>query len=472
MDEEENTIFRRLSPEEIKYLHPFPLIQEDAEPNESIEIGDYEYKQILLKNNQILVEIISTTSFVNYIECPVNEYIILDINIAGRRFRSRKVQASCDPSLECTFLLTLNQPIVDLVKLGKASISVVAENQNNTYIYGFGQFDWRFALAGYLREQVILYDSENEECGLIDIKMQLGNKMATMKQLESCFDHRNENNSLICQISSRSLPTPFHAFRFVHLLYKYSKTCKQVQSHQIPSIHSVISLRTGTINDLSVLLVCLLCSYGLEAFLYNNKVITYGERIIEWDIIQQKRIIIENIEPKELIGYRKIVHPLVDEPTPDIWDPSQWNIEVISPPSVIPVLIKSPQIDERKLENELKKTLTIQWKIDFDDSLVVYLRPIAATLETRELEMPDEYWTMPVASMIKENLPEKTSLKIFSSFYYKNNAAEIASKIMHKCDSIISQKPVSVGITVCTTAYAEEIYGVWTVVGFIVQDKS
>ncbi|EAY15363.1 hypothetical protein TVAG_224390 [Trichomonas vaginalis G3] len=469
----ENTVFRKLLPEEIRYLHPFPYTQQTNDDDNENLIEDFENSPVTLKTNQVLIEILSTSAFVNYVECPQNEYITLDLNIAGNRFRSPKVQASDEPQLQCNFLLTLNQPITDLIRLGQSSVSVIAENQKGTYIYGYGQFDWRLSLSGYLRDQVILHDSQSQECGLIDIRIQLGSKMASSQQLENCFVHRNETNSIICPISSRALPTPFHAFRFVHLLYKISKlklkemNSKEELDPRSFSVHNVLANRVGNIKELSALLVCLLCGFGLDAYIYDEKVITIGDIIIEWDLIQKKRVVIDNLKATKLVGYRKRVSPNVDNPTPDIWDPSQWNIEITTPPTIIPVLIKSPSINELELENELCRILSIQWKKEFDQTLLRFLRPIAATLETRELELPDEYWTMPIASLIKESLPESSSLKVCSVFYYLNNPSDIASKIFEKCKNIIQLNPTSIGLTVCSTSYAEEIYGIWVVIGFV-----
>ena len=83
----ENTVFRKLLPEEIRYLHPFPYTQQTNDDNNENLIEDFENFPVTLKTNQVLIEILSTSAFVNYVECPQNEYITLDLNIAGNRFR-------------------------------------------------------------------------------------------------------------------------------------------------------------------------------------------------------------------------------------------------------------------------------------------------------------------------------------------------------------------------------------------------
>ena len=478
-------IRKTLKPEEITYLHPFPPIQQKEEKIEEENLEDSisipEITTIPLEPNEMFISILSAKAFVDYCSRKTQDKLILDISIAGKRYRTPKINASVEPKLECSISIILDIPIIDLVRFGNASVVVIAENSKKSFVYGYGFFDWRFALSGYLRTQVVLKGNGDEENGYIDIKINLANRLASEKQLQKCIDSIETSHTFICKLTSRALPTPMHAFRFVQLLSKKKSNFINLvdleTGEAIPtfSIHSILASRTSNINELTILLVCLLCGFGLDAYLYGNKAITVGNdcTVVEWSIPQKRRIIMDTIEPLPLIGFRKVVKPIVEKPTTDIYDQLEWKTVITAPPSVTPHIMPSIAINEIELENCIKVVLKCYVKdIEFDKDLEKYLRPIVGTLEARELECPDEAWSAPIGKLIQSKLPKKTSLKIGTVFSSKLSPEYIAEKVYNKCNNLFQMDYQKVALSICTHTYAEDIYAIWTVIAFIVGDEN
>ena len=474
-----------LGPDEITYLHPFPPIQPKNEEKEEENLDESlpipEITTIPLDPNEMFIQILSAKAFVDYCAKKTRDKLVLDISIAGKRYRTPKIDACVEPKFECSISIILDLPIIDLVRFGNASVVVLSENPKKSFVYGYGFFDWRFALSGYLRAQVVLKGNGDEDNGYLDIKINLANRLISQKQLEKCISSITTSHTFICKLSSRALPTPMHAFRFVQLLSKqktnYLNLVDLKTGEAIPtfSIHSILASRTSNINELTILLVCLLCGFGLDAYLYGDKAVTVGNdgTVVEWSIPQKRRIILDTIEALPLIGFRKVVKPITERPTTDIYDQLEWKTVITAPPSVTPHIMPSIAINEVELENCIKAVLRCFVKdINFDKELEKYLRPIVGTLEARELECPDEAWSAPIGRLIQSKLPKQTSLKIGTVFSSKLSPEYIAEKVYHKCNNLFQMDYQKVGLSICTHSYAEEVYAIWVVIAFIVKDDN
>ena len=472
---------RELAVDEITYLHPFTAASdEEEEINDKKQEESFilpENSSIPLDPNEMLIEIVSVRALVDFIDKKTEEKIFLDISIAGKRFKTKKVSAETDPRIEGVFSIILNKPIIELIHEGPSSLILICEKEDEQYVYGYGTFDWRPSLSGYMRTQIVLRGNNEENNGLVDIKITLANKLATAKQLKQYLMQLKTSSTFICKLRSRYLPTPMHAFRFVNLLSKMKNKSEQLVNLKtgefVPafSIHSILASKNTNVHELTVLLVCLLSGFGMDAYLYKDKAITVDNNgIVEWSINDKKRNVISRIDAVPLVGFRKIVKPIVERPSSDIFDEMEWKTTITSPPYVTPSISPCRAIKETELEESIKMMLSQYITKGFDSELEKYLRPIVGTLETKELEFPDENWSASIAALIQNLLPEKTSLKMATIFTTKPSAEVICNKIINKCNALIGSNPVSVGLSLSVHPYAEDVYAIWTIVGFVVKN--
>jgi hypothetical protein len=77
-------------------------------------------------------------------------WVLLDLNIAGRRFRTAHVEAEIDLSFFQAFNTDLPETCDELVANGAASITAILIDGPSHCVYGSGAFHRRWELAGYI----------------------------------------------------------------------------------------------------------------------------------------------------------------------------------------------------------------------------------------------------------------------------------------------------------------------------------
>jgi hypothetical protein len=460
-------------------IHPEPQIELPkltiSEPSPSV--------------SQILsVQIVRASSFVEMMDPDPASHLLLDISIAGKRYRTAAVEASTDPDFHEQFSLDLSEwNLEELSAFGLSTITAILMAGPSYCIYGTAFFDWRRCFTGYAGFPVSLQDSRTgDECGVVHIKLQMSPILCTSAELENLVHCAGPRTSHICPISSRLIPTPFHALRFASLFSEATRTFTatgkvkdeeaflddQPKFSRGFSIHSVLASRTGNASDICAVLCSLLCGFGFESYVCGTKVLTiHHDRKILWDPFRCERTNVESLPTVSLYGLKCKLDPLVDEPSAEVCDPRIWRLIELEEPISIPSLLPCPDVDELAIETNVKRRIcdlrhTRQTR--FDEKIELALRPLIHSYEMAKLNEGCDIWSGAVNDSIRKLIPKGSTIRLVPLCVHGCDPKSIFMAVQAKAQSLIHHPGADVfALSLAVFPYAEDLYSSWTLVGAV-----
>lgn len=469
-----------LSDKDIRYIHPFPLMRYREKVNLA-EISVIDNTKTKQGFNDMLIKIISTRAFVKFINNSddTNVKVYIDINIAGKRFSTSMVNATSDPQISEFFAIKLYKPISELLCFGPASISAVVVENGLRSIYGCSTFEWRFGLTGHYRTQVEIRDAENEPVGMIDIKIETNRQYANKNQIKDYIKDEVKSKGYVCNIPARCLPTPFHAVRFCHLLSRHAIKVSPTlyETSKVSSnfnLHNLISTKSGTKEEVAILLCSLLCGFGLNAFVSQSNVYTFDEKPMSWDFENEQIKNICNLPCKILYGYKKVLEPLVEKPSSNIENTNEWNLRQTEPPILTPCLIPCKNVDEKVIEDNVANLIKSEFSKDIhrNKAIETAIRPILYTFELEKLGILHETWSENVNYVVKNNLEKNFVLKMSPTSSDSIDPEVIFRSVVSKASKYIKDANAeSFAFVLNVTPYCEGIYMTWTLLGVIIKEQ-
>lgn len=464
-----------------RIIHPEPVV----------ELPKMVIPRPSVPNGQILtINVVRASSFVEIMDAEPSTRILLDFNIAGRRWKSAEVEAEADPKFCETINLELPEPLDELIHYGCGSLVAILIAGPNKCVYGIGSFEWRRALAGYSGLPVSLYDPRTgDACGVVHIKMQMAPQLCTQAELETFLRQETPNASHICRLSSRLIPTPFHAMRFAGLFSvnktRYATT-GNVINEDFPedenedelkfskgfTIHSLLASCEGSKSDICALLCSLFCGFGYEAFVCGSKVLTVHEKYATlWDPFKCERVNVEKLPTIELYGYKCRLDPLIEDPPAITDDPRIWKRIQMPDPLSHPALIRCDSVYEEEIENEVKKSICAlrHTKLTkFNKQIEIAMRPLLQTYESSKLNESCDIWVGPVNDAVRQLIPAKTTIKVAPFCIHSADPKTIFMGLQKKASNVIlSPATEDFALSLAVFPYAENLSVTWVLFGAI-----
>lgn len=483
-----------------KYVHDFlekrmsaavPPKQRIIHPEPVVELPKMVIQRPSPPSGQILsITIVRASSFVEIMDADPSTRILLDFNIAGRRWRSTEVEADADPKFFEKFDLELSESLDELVHFGSGSIVAILIAGPNRCVYGSGSFEWRRALAGYTGQPVSLYDPRTgDPCGVVHVKMQMSPQLCSQAELENLLRQETPNASHICKLSSRLIPTPFHALRFSGLFSvnksRYATTGNvikdEIQEEEKEedfaftkgfSIHSLLASCEGSKPDICALLCSIFCGFGYESFVCGSKVLTVHEKYSTlWDPFKCEKINVETLPTVVMYGYKCRLEPLIENPPAITDDPRIWKRYQMPDPLSHPSLLRCDQIDEESIENEVKKMICAvrhTKSTTFNKEIEVAMRPLLQTYESSKLNESCDIWAPPVNDAVRHLIPSKSTIKLAPFCVHSAEAKGIFMALQKKASNImLSPQTDQFTLSLAIFPYAENLYVTWILFGAI-----
>ena len=433
------------------------------------------------------IKILSARAFLGFLNPDPQSKLVFDINIAGKRFRTKPTEAEADPLVTDKFSFNTLQPFEALSNNGIGQVCAVLIAGQRSTIYGTGTFEWRTTVCGPCTYAVELFDINGDSCGVLNMRVEVCPYLATQDEVEKAITSGFKKTSHICKLSSRYVPTPYHALRFCSLLCQgsltYSASAKivedkdeenQAKIRRFFSLHSLLSTRSGTKKEISILLCSFLCGFGFEAFVIEPYyVITVqDEKCLLWDHTNGTIKPVEHIPTQTLIGFQKRLEPLVQKPTNDIHDPRYWR-EIELPKAVIPPpLTKCHQINEEALDQELKRRICLlrgKKATLFDKRLENALMPQLFSLESDKLNKGADVWCSDVKEATIHAMPPHSELRIAHFCINSCEPSAITTTLREKADQLLQATDNDL-FALCfhVFPYAEDVVATWVFFAHVV----
>ncbi|KAH0793312.1 centrosomal protein [Histomonas meleagridis] len=479
-----------------KYVHDFlakrvPVTSPNSNVSKPLPVTDVpkqhtKKRQTSSSLHTLTITIVRASSFIELMDAD-SSLLQLDINIAGHRFRSSKVNAEVDPLFSETFSIDLSQSIDELISYGPGSITAILISGKNCCSYGTGTFEWRMALSGYVGLPVTLSGSQTgDDNGIVHIKLEFDPISISPNDLQNILKNEGRRGSHICRLSSKLIPTPFHANRFAGL-FSVSKRTFSATGNVIAeeeddndetvftrgfTIHSLLSSRCGSRGDICALLCSLFCGFGFESYVCANKVLTIHEKQNWlWDPFTCERTIAEILHTTILYGYKCKLEALVECPSADVNDPRIWKRYDVPSPISIPSLCPCEQIDEEEIENEVKRMISAlrhTKKTIFNNQIAFAMRPLLYSYESSKLNESCDMWAPHANDAIRRLLPKNTSIKAIPICVHAKDAKSIFMALQAKSDDLMTSPNAEMFVvSIATFPYAEDLYASWIIFGAI-----
>ena len=438
-------------------------------------------------SHAIEIKVLSTRALLGFLNPDPQSKIVFDIKIAGKRFRTEPVEAETDPFVTDTFKFNTFQSFDALQQTGIAEVTAVVIAGDLSSIYGSGTFEWRTSACGPATYAVELFDTNGDSCGVLNLRVAISPLLASQEEIEKSISANFKKTSHICKLTSRLIATPFHALRFCSLLvqgsFSVSASAKvladddeknQTRIRRSFSLHSLLSTRSGTKKEISILLCSFLCGFGLEAFVIDPYyVVTIQDgKCILWDHTAGVRKTLDHLEPQVMIGYQKKLEPIVQKPSSNIHDPRIWR-ETELPASVIPPpIIACQKIDEDALEQELKRRICLlrgNKATMFDKRLENALRPQLFALESDKLNKGADAWCANVKDAIVNSIPPHSELRISQLCVNSAAPSAISTAIREKAEPLLQATDGELfALSFHVFPYAEDVVATWVLFAHIV----
>ena len=436
----------------------------------------------------LIISVVSARAFLGFLDPDPNTRIVLDIALAGHRFRTEEAKTEADPLIRDEISFPLPQSLEELISTGCGSISAVIIAGVQSAIYGTGEFEWRKALTGYLRVPVDLKSISGDSCGVIDLKVQVSPPLCNESQFGSALQSEPQRGSYLCPLFSRLIPTPFHALRFSHLFSetrsKVSATGNIIESGEtlnsgftrLFSLHSILASRSGSITDICGLLCSFFIGFGFEAYVCGSKVLTVDQKkALLWDPSNCKTEIITNLPTVTLYGYKCKLDPLVENPSVDVDDPRIWKKYIIQDPILYPVIIPCASVDEEAIENHVKRMVSSLRNIkrtNFCKNVEAAIRPLLFSNENSAINDSCDYWNSLVKTAVQESLPPRHTISVCSINVHSPDAQSLFMALQSKASKLIhSTETEDFALTIGIFPYAENLYSTWILFGAILPLK-
>ncbi|EAX99237.1 hypothetical protein TVAG_296210 [Trichomonas vaginalis G3] len=439
------------------------------------------------------ITILSARSFLRFLNPDPSSKLVLDLNIAGRRFRTKPAEADADPLITDVIKFNTNQDFDTISKTGKATLCAVVLAGDASGVYASGSFEWRTALISPNNFAIQLYDPRGDADGVVNIRIEVSPSMCTQDDIDDVFNSETQKNfSIIAPITSRLIPTPYHALRFCSLLthgnFAVSATAKIVPDQREEnnerecilrrsfSIHSLLASRSGTPQEICFLLCSLLCGFGMNAFVSGREVITFHEqnKAFSWDSITGKKVPILNLEPRIMIGLNTKLEPATQKLTTAIDDPRIWrraDLPHYAPPIT---LSQCNKIDIERIENELKRKICLERRqkvTSFDRNLENALRPLLFSSENQKLNNGNDSWKPHVQYSIAHLIPKFSTFRMETMCVGSVNENAIFFTIRDKWAEMLNSNSEKFALVVGSFPYAEDVCATWVMLGNIVMLK-
>jgi hypothetical protein len=433
----------------------------------------------------LTIQVVRACSFIELMDPDPAARLILDVNVAGNRWRTQPAEAEVDPSFYDTFTLELTAPVDELIASGAGSIVAVVVAGPAMCIYGTGFFDWRRALSGYAGLPVALSDPRTgDECGVVHLKLTCAPPLVGAAELEEMLRGEAPRASHICRMSSRLIPTPFHALRFAGLLGVGGRTVAATGNVVVEdeeeeivfsrgfSIHGVLAARAGSGADVCGLLCSLLCGFGFEAFVCGKKVLSvHPDRAILWDPFKCRREIIEKVQTTVLYGYCCRLEPIVEDPSAQTSDPRVWRRFELPPPLSTLSLMPCTEIDEIGIENDVRRRIVEvrhTKKTLFDDQIAAAMRPLLHSYEGSKLNESCDAWTPHVNDAIRHLIPPMCAIRVAPLCVHAVDGKSVFMALQAKGASFLRHPEAEVFIvSLALFPYAEDLAVCWCLFGVI-----
>lgn len=434
------------------------------------------------------ITILSARSFLRFLNPDPSSKLVLDLNIAGRRFRTKPAEADADPLITDTIKFNTNQDFETIAKTGRAQVCAVVIAGGSCGVYASGSFEWRDALISSNNFAVQLFDTNGDPDGVVNIRVEVSPALCVQSDIDEIFSKENQKNySVVSPITSRLIPTPHHALRFCSLLthgsYSVSASAKVVknednglQVRRSFSVHSLLASRSGTPQEIAVLLCSLLCGFGMKAFIYGSEVLTFHEqgKCFSWDPVSGKRTPVVNLEPKVMVGLNTKLEPVTQKLTTAIDDPRVWrltNLPHYAPPITLHACAK---VDLDKVESEVRRKICLERRqkvTSFDRNLENSLRPILFSNENQKLNGGNDSWKPHVQYAIAHLIPKFSTFRMESMCVGSADAQAIFMTMREKWPQMMNSPSEKFAFVMGAFPYAEDIYATWVLFGNIVMLK-
>lgn len=433
-------------------------------------------------SRNISIKIISARGFLGFVDPDPHSKVFLDINMAGKRFRTTTSEVGVDLYISSSFSYNSKVPIKKLVQTGYGEVCAVLVSGGYSCVYGTGSFEWRRALQETTLFPIELIDPNNDVCGLVSIQVVVTPTMDISDDLIEYIKNKPKKTSYITRISSRDIPTPYHALRFVSLLSNRStkatmtaKVIKDQVKRKPRELHSILASRGGNTEEMCILLASFLCGFGFNAYIYGETVVTFtDQQIYSWDPIKGTVTPTAKLQPLELTGCEIKYQPLVQTPSVHLNDPRIWK-KIILPKACIPVpLCPCDIVDIKEIEYEVKRKIVIaraEKKTYFDQEIEDALRPQLYAYENDMLNKTVDIWKVLVNESIKTLIPKRSAISAFPICIHSSDSSIIFYEIMEKSGNDIKSRDSE--LFFCTMAifpYVENIYSTWVLYGYILDD--
>lgn len=413
-------------------------------------------------STRFIIDILSTRFFLDLLNPTGEDKILIDISMAGRRFRTKYVLTEADPGLEQTYIFNSYNNIDYFLNTGHGEVSAIICNKNHeTRVFGYGTFEWRRALAISCRFPIELKDCCNKRVGYVHLRVSVTPTLINEELLDTKLKQKHVLKSKIAKIYSRLLPTPVHALRFVSLI---KTDTSRKEDNICYSLHSILSSNAATIPEKCILLTSFLLGYGFDAYMTHDKVYSLSEsKIIQWDILNNTTEEIEYIDDDviELTGleYKLIRNQL---------NPNEWKRKKYCEASTAPAIRPCDHIDEFSIENEVKKLIS-QHRIKstkFYVEIENAIRPLIFSLENSKINNVPEIWSGSVNHVIRSLTPSKRKIILHNLNINFIIPIDIFNKLKETFPRSILESDILI-LSISIFPYAENIYSVWLIYGYV-----
>ena len=438
-------------------------------------------------SHAIEIKILSARAFLGFLNPDPQSKIVFDINIAGKRFRTEPTEAEADPFVTDKFQFNTFQSFQTLAANGIGEVCAVLVAGPKATIYGTGVFEWRTAVCGPCNYAVELFDSNGDSCGVLNLRVEASPYLASQSEVEKAIASNYKKTSYICKLSSRFVPTPYHALRFCSLLCQgslsYSASAKivedkdetmQAKIRKSFSLHSLLATRSGTKKEISILLCSFLCGFGLEAFVIEpyHVITVQNDQCLFWDHTTGTVKPMEHIPLQPLIGYQVRLEPITQKPSNDIHDPRYWRATELPRAAIPPPLTKCHQVDEDALENELKRRICMlrgNKTTLFDKRLENALRPQLFSMESDKLNKGADVWCLCVKEATINAIPQHSELRIAHFCVNSCEPSTITTTLREKAESLLQATDNDLfALVFHVFPYAEDVVATWVFFAHIV----
>lgn len=419
-------------------------------------------------------------------EFDPSDKISLDINIAGHRFRTSEFEASSNVVFLDTFTLSLHEPTQIIINKGCGSVVAILRSGPNQEIIGSGNFEWREKLCGKTvkdgftqKKTVSLYHSLPHQCATVDLMISVNPPVCKADEVKAVIDKETTQGSQICELSSRIVPTPFHAFRLAGLLNNIYRDKPEDDDQFSPcfSIHNTLASRNGTGPDICAVLCSFFCGFGIESYVCGRTVVTIHEKYATvWDPFKGNRQNVEKLPTSMLFGYQCKLEPKIEDPPFQTNDPRFWKRTELPPPVSSPSVLPCDQINEDDVENDIKRMITAKRRnlvTKFNAQISSAMRPLLQTYELSKLNQSSDTWTSNVNDSVRYLMPKKSTIKVYPScIHYTDNSSLFARLLEKASDILLSPEASELTFSLAMFPYAENLYSCWCLLGAILPSKS